>query len=389
MRLAPTGHRLYILCWKSIKKCFFYMPLITLIKSPMRRLFTIILQLLPVISFSQAKDTIPFRFSDLSPQTIWLPLADTVRELPVSNIYVNDERFDTSIVGLVKSSYIMLGHKAADEISKYLHASFRLEDSNKTSNSIVIYIKKLWLTNELELLPAEAVERVKYISNWRLGVVCKMECYYKQQEVFYPLFRLDTTITTPKDLLENAPALLAACLKRLNTKLVRACASFNTNGTKMNVSQVENYYSVRFNIPVLKEPTHKKGLYRTFADFKNDKPFCSEFVLRNEKFADMVYVKDSTGLEFSDRDIWGYCDGSKLYIKSADNFFVLKRRGNSFYVRGFKDIEKWVVDPFGRPLEINGYTVPGMLKSPGMFTKMVYKLSYKNYQLDMESGQIF
>jgi hypothetical protein len=336
--------------------------------------------------FSQKKDSIIFNLSDLTPMLISLPPVDTVRVLPVNGISVADRRYDGSTTGFYKSSYLLLGNNAADEVKKYLQASFRFAGNNKTPDSLIVVIKKLWVTNELKLLPRVVIERKKHISFWQPGLMCKMECFYKQQDVYFPLFRLDTTLGVEKDIVENAPALIATCLKRLNEKIAHACASLNLSGTKMNATQVEDYYASRFDMQVLKETAYTKGLYKTFADFKNDKPFCSKFEVKSSTLADVIYMTDSTGSEYPARDIWGYSDGDKLYIKLADNYFVLVRRSNSFYVRGFKDVEDWVLDMLGRPVSINGYPIPS---GAGRAFTHVHKVFYKYYQLDMENGQMF
>ncbi len=50
-------------------------------------------------------------------------------------------------------------------------------------------------------------------------------------------------------------------------------------------------------------------------------------------------MTDSTGNEYPARDTWGYSDGDRLFIKSTDNYFALVKGANTFYVRGFKDVE--------------------------------------------------
>lgn len=333
----------------------------------------------------QRRDTL-FNFKRIATDVISLPAPKTSVEIAINNITVQDKRYDTTIIGFNKLNAVALGNNAAGEISKHLNAAFTFNPT--AANSVVLYIKTFWLGNQLGIYN-EGTGPDK--GRWKQGMVCKLECFYQQDGVQYALFRYDTTLLANEKLEDEAIGLIAQCLKRVGEKIAVSVAGFHTGKTKMTNDEVTAYYNKRFNLPILKDSVLKKGVYKTFAEFLNNKPFHSDFFVYFDKVNDWLDLVDSTGKETLVRDMWGYCDGTRVFVKSVDNYFQMVRVGNSFYLQGFKDIEIWTTDGYYRPVSIANQTT-GERKynfgtGRGQYVK--HKVFYKPYQLNMENGEIY
>jgi hypothetical protein len=89
----------------------------------------------------------------------------------------------------------------------------------------------------------------------------------------------------------------------------------------MMANEVEKSNNNRFQVPVLNNTGFKRGVYLTFKEFKNNDPAYTDFTVQKSELTDELYTKDSTGKETLTRNVWGYCDGVNIFMRSADNFF--------------------------------------------------------------------
>lgn len=354
---------------------------------PKKSLAIIVGLLISFHNFCQPADTL-FNFKRIPKDSIKLPQPEKIGNIAINSIAVADMRYDTTVIGFNKLNAIALGNSASTETRKHLNASFVLDTTSQ--NSVVLYMKTFWLGNQLGVYGASAgMDRGK----WKQGMICKMECFYKQQDTYFALFRYDTTLLAAGKLEDDAVDLITTCLKRVSQKIASSVATFHTGKTKMTGDEISKYYLDRFNVPVLKDTMLKKGIYTTFAEFKSNQPSYSNYQIETDKIADLLYKIDSAGKPELVRTIWGYCDGKRAFILSEDNYFPLQRVGNSFYLNGFKDVEVWMTTGIGMPLSIaNQTTGEEKYKNrvPTRGKKFVkHKVFYKPYQLNMENGEIY
>ena len=68
-------------------------------------------------------------------------------------------------------------------------------------------------------------------------------------------------------------------------------------------------------------------------------PSLTEYELRRGKFGDILYVKEK-GIEYPERNEWGFCNGTDLFINSTDKYSKLIKQQHSFYFAGIKGITK-------------------------------------------------
>jgi hypothetical protein len=89
-----------------------------------------------------------------------------------------------------------------------------------------------------------------------------------------------------------------------------------------------------------------------FNEFKLNSPSTINYEFKPGKLGDILYIKKD-GLEYPERNAWGYCDGEKTYVYSADKFFELFRTDNTFYFKGMKSLTKKVNDMIGNASILN------------------------------------
>ena len=73
--------------------------------------------------------------------------------------------------------------------------------------------------------------------------------------------------------------------------------------------------------------------------------------VKKDKLVDVLYIPLANDEMTAARDVWGYCDGKKFFIKSGENFYPLVRVQNTFYFLGSKELTKeqddyYTYDPY-------------------------------------------
>jgi hypothetical protein len=126
---------------------------------------------------------------------------------------------------------------------------------------------------------------------------------------------------------------------------------------------------------------NKKGVYKTFAEFKSNQPSIAEFEFSKGAMGDILYVKENNS-EYPFRNAWGYCDGNKIFINSCDKYFQLHKRQNTLYFTGLKGIKKVI------KTDVLGSSILAMVSETSRKkTKFVKVMKY--YVVDMETGDVF
>ena len=339
-----------------------------------------------ILLFAQSKKEV-FDFKKYQRKELVLskPATTDRVSIPFNNVIVFDERPDTSAVSMNKSEYYNI--KNMDSvILDYINNAVSLSKTANNANKLVIFIKKLWLTNQFDLTNRDEKKRSEINGDWVGGILFKAECYLQMDTLFVPAFRFDTSFSAEKNnVIPEATELLDICLRRIVEKTSQfQIPEAGAQVKKITGAAIEKFNHARFDIPVLKDIRFKKGVYETFEDFKQNNPKYPEFEVKKEKLSDELYVKQEDGTEVLQRSIWGYCDGENLFIKSADNYFPLYRYGNTFYFKGAKGINRSIKIK-GANAAMNG--VFGIVG--GQNKKAKFDISYRPYQVDIDNGEIF
>jgi hypothetical protein len=201
--------------------------------------------------------------------------------------------------------------------------------------------------------------------------------------VFVPLFRRDSSYTDSSSLRLCAGALLLRpfgdCLKKaatLNTLKI------NQASKKLTWTDVETYNNQRLQYPRFTNDVVEKGIYKTFQDFLQNRVTKQEFTIQSSLYSDEVFVKEN-GKKVALIDFWGFCDGSKQYMRVGYNIFELARQNNAY-------------DIWGNTIALRKFQrvfvpVPGLIGLIGTaaLSKDKTIIEKKPLQLNMETGEVY
>jgi hypothetical protein len=309
-------------------------------------------------------------------------ISSLVGQKKLGQIDVIDARIDTSIVafyyaGANKTPRALLGESQllTDVISG------TLTGTNATMPKVLMVVQKLWLT-DVNYKEAVDVHTFQTKSAKTAKAICKIDVFIKEQDDYLPLVRIDTAISNNDYIVHSASQLLASTFKYVQSKIETAVADKRYMARKkFTVETILKEYSKRFDYPINTTSAPIKGVYSSFAEFKNNKPSIENFAVRpNENEPPSLYLVDDKGNETFTRNAWGVCDGKDMYIMQSGLLFKLFKHQNGFYWMGIKD------------MKLKQVGIPIIIPFPGVFMYSVepsssyMKLRLAPYLLNIDTG---
>jgi len=289
-----------------------------------------------------------------------------------------------------KPTFISLREGLQQETIQFAQHAIRFPDDSSLPG-ILMVIKKLWLSDELNL------NGHSYVNNrfagpasldvWTSGIDVKIEFYLHDGNFFYPMYRYDSVISKTLTISEYGPQYIALALRLSMQKLAQMDTKVPAimNKTKFSLSEINLHIQSEYNVPALRDTAFKQGVYMSFNEFKNNNPSKADFELKKDRRADIVYIKQQDGTDYVARNIWGYCDGKNVYVASADNFFLLQRVANAFYIFGAKNARA----NEGRNGGSTGsYNNAAGSNPPFQYTSVRTAIQLEPFQLDWSTGKL-
>jgi hypothetical protein len=322
--------------------------------------------------------------------------AQPVSSFPyLEKIEVIDLRSDTLGIGFKtrnsekKNTLFVLNGGLKTAFGKFISSTSKFNSSNNGYTAHVV-VKEFWL-KEFEA-DEDDKDKVLDKSGWntvnkKSSLKIYFDFYLSKDEEYFAAYRFDTLAIGFLNINEFTDAYLSGILHYSFARLQSIePASYTQNKRKFSRSELVKYYQEKWNKPMLTDSQYVRGVYRSFSEFVNNRPSISNFVVRKDKLADVLYITEK-GQEMTPiRDVWGYCDGKNLYIKSGENYFMLVRVQNSFYFLGSQELTKsrddlnststYGYDPFS-----NRATQPGV----GVYTRN----RLLPMKVDMEKGSVY
>ncbi|WP_315816433.1 hypothetical protein [Paraflavitalea speifideaquila] len=135
-------------------------------------------------------------------------------------------------------------------------------------------------------------------------------------------------------------------------------------------------------------PKPAKGVYLSYHEFKNSTPSCTNFEVKFESLADIIYVKEADGSLYPKRNVWGFSDGETVFIRMGSNFFPLynQERTWEFYGTAAMDFRSFRI-----PV-VPGAGIPLMLAAAGAAEFSQYErrlVNLRAFQVDVENGKFY
>lgn len=308
--------------------------------------------------------------------------------LPFADVSVIDARGDTSCIGfnpphlLPANRYkISFRNPACNEISNYIKDAYLLSKNDSAWN-LVILLKKLWLSNAITIKSEQQGDD----ATWGAGIIFNAELFAEKNGVYHTLYRVDSTFAANYGVdISNCKNFVTESVKAMLSKAGKMPAAMLKMGKKnFTNTDITGYVnSMRNVISIISIP--KKGVYKTFDEFVNNAPSITDYEIKLDKKADIMYVKDAAGSGYVLHDFWGYCDGQHFFINSAGNVFPIWRQGYTFNAYGFKALSRLKIQ---RVYNFLMFGVIGGLTRPDSKT-ITYKGERSPLQIDMTTGELF
>lgn len=275
-------------------------------------------------------------------------------------------------------------------LTGWMNEYLQCRSNDSISNKLLVVVKKLWLSFQAEKARFDNTNISSAIDGWDAGVLCKLEFYLERDSVFYPLYRIDSVFTF-KDLLydyagmrfvDNGPTFLTIALTSSLDRLYGVKPEdIIGKRRKLTFAEIQQEYSRKKDMPLLHASVLNRGVYTSYDEFKNNAPSIKEYEFKEGAMGDILFVKEGTQ-EYPTRNVWGYCDGSSIFINSGDKYSKLIRQSDAFYFYGIKEIARRSKIRFIRASPLN-------YASNGGEKKSVYKKNLKYFILDMETGEVY
>lgn len=265
--------------------------------------------------------------------------AQSAITVPFQTIRVEDVRYDTTHIGIysvlnnvfmpaLNNYKITLKDGLHKSLGNYLNALFK-PVAGARDMEVVCFIKTLSITARDTFVENKSLHR-------KFGQLdFEAEVFLRSGVNYYAATKIDTILysaieTGQKQISDDMQHyLLMPALQVLCNEISRTEWTNITSRKAFSESIVmDHYYKDRFKIPVLTQPC-KKGVYRSFEEFKNNNPYISNFEVKNEKF-NTVLIADSTGNYIPTIKLFAYCDGEKYWILMGNYRFPMIPVCNGF-----------------------------------------------------------
>ncbi|MEO8569523.1 MAG: hypothetical protein ABI419_10310, partial [Ginsengibacter sp.] len=262
-----------------------------------------------------------------------------VNQFPFKSILIEDVRFDTTQVGIysvlnnifipaIKNYKINFKDGLGSSLGIYLNNFFKSNTGDKDIE-LVCFVKKLSIVKRDTLTDNISLQRTYGKVSFRA------EVFLRNGTEFYTAFKIDTALTESisikkKEIVdEMKDYMLMPVLKLLQNEISNTAWDKILKKKSFSKSVVhENYFNSRFNLPVLTQ-SPKKGIYKTFSEFKNNSPSIIDFEVKKGKLKTVSLI-DKKGNYLVTTKMFGFSDGEKYWILKGNFSFPLIRTGNSF-----------------------------------------------------------
>lgn len=295
-----------------------------------------LLLLLLLSSFSVSAQTGSRSLEKIQPFTLEPHKIIFSEQLPFSSLLVMDSRPDTSKVGYgIKGGYyrkLVLKGSTASQIRQVLTQALNQKLDTSAQQSLLIVIKQLWLSelNTIEIPKRRGVHPGQTPTPQISQCKAKLEVYAQRQDGFVPLFRIDSIFGSGHTLLKDGEKLISAPFAYLLQKLTRLNYTKVAAATQtLTWNQITEFNKKQIHHPILTDSSNERGLYLSYSDFLNNKVTKKEFEVEFGKLTDQLYLVEKNDKRLF-MELWGFCDGKKLFIRQGKAFYELVRQGNTF-----------------------------------------------------------
>ena len=309
--------------------------------------------------------------------------AGSGNNIPFSGIKIIDARFDTMSIGFthpaILSRYekLYFEHSVGEDITSYITHNYSLLPAADSTWNVVIVFDKCWITSSI-------VKDASLAGSFQEGIVIKANILAERSGEYHPLYKVDSIYTKAALFADNETLMIEHAIdKVLGNVINKGQSELRISKRALTYNNIISYISDKFDLPILNGTAYKKGIYKTFDEFKNNSPSIKNYEVVYKGKNDVLRGQEEDGPFHTIKNAWGFCDGTNLYICSSDNFFLLGKEGRAFITRGFKSFT------YVRDVNFFVLTDPTHFIMVPIFTGGHLKDKKVPLQIDMETGELF
>ena len=265
-----------------------------------------------------------------------------VQQLPVGKFVVEDVRFDTSSIGMqvrttafFYNNYfrkLTLDKSLSESITERLNNSkFQLSQSEL---SFVCFVKQFYL------MQSDSLDKKSKNKELYNALTLNTEVYIDKAGMYYPAFKLDTTLLSVTDS-KNEFVVLDEMLNMIGIKAARVDTAKAFARKADLPSDVAEKYRKQFDKPILMASEPAAGVYSSFAEFVNSSPSVKEFKMVKDHKSTSLFSKTPQKDWTIETKAFGFSDGHCFWLNVDNVFYPLIRQGNTFEFLGeYYDVKR-------------------------------------------------
>lgn len=233
-----------------------------------------------------------------------------------------DERDDITRMGYFYSDKKIFYFTFPEAAAGYLSSKFN--SGNTSTDTVEIKVRRLWLSQEK--ISASFVKSFMLSAVTTKGA-CRLICnvYKKNANGSVLLYSYDSTITkngylgnTNDELIGNSVKIMMHTVDSMADLPASNTASISAAGKKITPR-------------ILTDGKINEGIYRTYADFLDNRPDDIPFEFKQTKKLQKIQLAVSKTDDSVYTDLsWGFCKDGVPYVRIGDGFSELRRQNNSF-----------------------------------------------------------
>jgi hypothetical protein len=299
--------------------------------------------------------------------------------MPFNRIIVIDKRYDSSKLGYTTAGLLQSYAKVILERpwSAIINDYFKKHLDPNSDQQLVIVLKSYWLQRGVidQIVQKKIVKTdLSGVTDDRGSCTADIDIYVQTDTILQALFRIEDVFLNlaeryQKNKMEDFFFLPFDSIARRIAGL--SIPDVLARKRKLTWQEVNNYYDDRFKTPVLTDPEIRKGVFKTFDEFRQNKPYITAFKFVNERIVDNLYGGENGSGELI-TDYWGFFDGKDLYIQAGLSAFKAIRQQNAFEIFGSKIISNYHNSPGLNDFRVTGYDVNRKILQVNMNTGDIY-----------------
>jgi hypothetical protein len=233
-----------------------------------------------------------------------------------SSINFLDARFDSINIGYVKSNR---NERLAlkNGLCNSLQELFNKNTSKQNNGSSLLFI-----IHQFRLIESDTTFDKDANKLFRTNkLIAKFDLFVETKNNYQAAFRYDTTLYDFENFSNNKLPIITTFLNKLVAKVGRIDMQKVVTKNVYTLADIKESITDKFNLPIVKDSMVKKGVYVTYKEFINNTPSITEYKTDRIKMESVLLTKDEDGIWMPQKNIFGYSNGKKIWIKIFNNFF--------------------------------------------------------------------